>query len=188
MARPGATPTSAATALAQAGSDTSITIGPWTIEGPLWLIIVGGVLAIGVAAILAWVLGRVAYFHALALRSRVPIQTAEIVGMGLRKVAVGAVIRARGAAIKEGIDVSLNTLETHALADGDVEKLVQSIVAARKAGFDMPWQVAASIDLAGVAYEQVIARALRRTKRDPASPRVVTGEDIFETDQPRRRT
>lgn len=45
----------------------------------------------------------------------------ELIGMRLRRVSPGAVVNPRIAAVKAGLQVSTNTLESHYLAGGNVE-------------------------------------------------------------------
>src|SRR5207253_1191161 len=48
-----------------------------------------------------------------------------------------------------GVKVGTNDLEAHYLARGNVPKVATAVIAAHKAGIDLPWRIAAAIDLAG---------------------------------------
>jgi uncharacterized protein YqfA (UPF0365 family) len=72
-----------------------------------------------------------------------------LVGMRLRRVPPGTVITARISAVKAGLDVSLNDLEAHYLAGGNVVRVVNALISADKANIPLPFKRAAAIDLAG---------------------------------------
>src|ERR671923_1694860 len=72
-----------------------------------------------------------------------------LIGMRLRRVPPGTVVNARISAVKAGLDVSINDLEAHYLAGGNVVRVVNALISADKANIDMPFKRAAAIDLAG---------------------------------------
>jgi len=72
-----------------------------------------------------------------------------LVGMRLRRVPPGTVVTARISAVKAGLDVSVNDLEAHYLAGGNVVNVVNAMISADKANIVMPFKRAAAIDLAG---------------------------------------
>jgi uncharacterized protein YqfA (UPF0365 family) len=51
--------------------------------------------------------------------------------------------------VQAGVKVSTGDLEAHYLARGNVPKTAAAVIAAHKAGMDLPWSRAAAIDLAG---------------------------------------
>ena len=59
------------------------------------------------------------------------------------------IVTARISAVKAGLDVSVNELEAHYLAGGNVVRVVNALISADKANIDMPFKRAAAIDLAG---------------------------------------
>lgn len=73
----------------------------------------------------------------------------DLVGMRLRKVAPGPIIRALITASKAGLDISLNQLETHFLAGGNVQRVIQALISAAKAKLNLTFENATAIDLAG---------------------------------------
>jgi uncharacterized protein YqfA (UPF0365 family) len=87
------------------------------------------------------------WIRALASGARVSI--ASLVGMKLRKVSPLVIVDARIMAVKAGLDVSTNDLETHYLAGGNVNKVVRALIAADKANIELGFKRAAAIDLAG---------------------------------------
>jgi uncharacterized protein YqfA (UPF0365 family) len=72
-----------------------------------------------------------------------------LVGMRLRRVPPGTIVTARISAVKAGLDISVNDLEAHYLAGGNVVNLVNAMISADKANIAMPFKRAAAIDLAG---------------------------------------
>ena len=73
----------------------------------------------------------------------------DLVGMRLRKVPPGQVVRAKITAAKAGIPVSIQQIETHYLAGGNIDKVIKALIAAEKAQIHLPWERATAIDLAG---------------------------------------
>jgi uncharacterized protein YqfA (UPF0365 family) len=72
-----------------------------------------------------------------------------LVGMRLRRVPPGTVVTARISAVKAGLDISVNDLEAHFLAGGNIVNVVNAMISADKANIVMPFKRAAAIDLAG---------------------------------------
>jgi uncharacterized protein YqfA (UPF0365 family) len=72
-----------------------------------------------------------------------------LIGMRMRRVPPGTVVNARISAVKAGLDVSINDLEAHYLAGGNVVRVVNALISADKANILMPFKRAAAIDLAG---------------------------------------
>jgi len=57
----------------------------------------------------------------------------DLIGMRLRRVPPGTVITARISAVKTGIEVTINDLEAHFLAGGNVVRTVNAMISADKA-------------------------------------------------------
>jgi len=72
-----------------------------------------------------------------------------LIGMRLRRVPPSTVVNARISASKAGLEISINDLEAHYLAGGDVVRVVNALISADKANIIMPFKRAAAIDLAG---------------------------------------
>jgi uncharacterized protein YqfA (UPF0365 family) len=94
----------------------------------------------------------------------------ELIGMRLRRVSPGAVVNPRITAVKAGIDLPTNTLESHYLAGGNVERVVNALISADKAGIVLGFQQAAAIDLAG--------RDVLEAVQTSVNPRVITTPKI----------
>lgn len=72
-----------------------------------------------------------------------------LVGMRLRRVPPATVVTARISAVKAGLSISIDDLEAHFLAGGNVVRVVNALISADKANIEMPFKRAAAIDLAG---------------------------------------
>ncbi|TFY98586.1 flotillin-like protein FloA [Ramlibacter rhizophilus] len=72
-----------------------------------------------------------------------------LVAMRLRRVPPHTIVTARISGVKAGIDVSINDLEAHYLAGGNVVRVVNAMISADKASIPLPFKRAAAIDLAG---------------------------------------
>src|SRR5688572_13256238 len=72
-----------------------------------------------------------------------------LIGMRLRRIPPNTVVTARISAVKAGLDLSVNDLEAHFLAGGNVVRVVNAMISADKANIPLPFKRAAAIDLAG---------------------------------------
>jgi uncharacterized protein YqfA (UPF0365 family) len=90
----------------------------------------------------------------------------DLIAMRLRQVPYGLVVDARITAKKAGIDISINEIDAHYLAGGNVVPTVQAIIAAQKAGIPLNWQHACAIDLATKGSGKSVVEAVR-TSVDP---------------------
>ena len=73
----------------------------------------------------------------------------DLIGMKLRNVDYAMIVRQKIALVQAGVKVTTQEMEAHFLARGNVPKTATAVIAAHKAGMDLPWQTAAAIDLAG---------------------------------------
>jgi uncharacterized protein YqfA (UPF0365 family) len=73
----------------------------------------------------------------------------DLIGMRFRKVDYPMIVRQKIALVQAGVKVDNRELEAHYLARGNVPKVAAAVIAAHKAGIDLPWRIAAAIDLAG---------------------------------------
>ena len=72
-----------------------------------------------------------------------------LIAMRLRRVPPATIVNARISAVKAGLDISINDLEAHFLAGGNVVRVVNAMISADKANIPLPFKRAAAIDLAG---------------------------------------
>jgi uncharacterized protein YqfA (UPF0365 family) len=108
--------------------------------GLLIILVVGLVLLLYLVPLPLWI-------AAWAYNAYVGLFT--LIGMRLRRVPPGTVVRARISAVKAGLDISINDLEAHFLAGGNVVRVVNAMISADKANIPLPFKRAAAIDLAG---------------------------------------
>jgi uncharacterized protein YqfA (UPF0365 family) len=87
------------------------------------------------------------WVQALVSGARVGLFT--IVFMRFRKVPPKLIVNSKIMAVKAGLDISTNNLESHFLAGGQVMRVVQALIAADKANIELGFNRAAAIDLAG---------------------------------------
>jgi len=99
--------------------------------------------------ILILVVGQFLNLYIQALLSGAHVGLLEMIGMKLRKVDIRTVVISRIRAVKAGIDIPTNSLETHYLAGGRVPNVVSAMIAANYAKIALPWNVSTAIDLAG---------------------------------------
>ena len=84
-----------------------------------------------------------------AISAGVPVGIGSLVGMRLRKVSPAAIVRPLITATKAGLVLDTDQLEAHYLAGGRVDRVVGALISADKASFELAFQQAAAIDLAG---------------------------------------
>lgn len=84
-----------------------------------------------------------------AISAGVRVSLISLVAMRLRRVPPSKIINPLIKAEKAGLDVFQNQLEAHFLAGGNVDRVVDALIAADKARIALPFDRAAAIDLAG---------------------------------------
>ncbi len=84
-----------------------------------------------------------------AIFSGVRVGLGTLIGMRLRKVNPGDIVRPLISATKAGLDLDVNQMEAHYLAGGNVGRVVTALISADRANIDLPWKRATAIDLAG---------------------------------------
>ncbi|MCC6676232.1 MAG: flotillin-like protein FloA [Phycisphaerales bacterium] len=113
------------------------------------LLIIVAIVAILFVLLAVVVVGQFISLYIQALLSNARVGLWEIVGMRLRKVDIRQVVYGRIRAVKAGLDISTNAIETHYLAGGDIRRVISAMIAAKGAKIELPWNVATAIDLAG---------------------------------------
>lgn len=90
-----------------------------------------------------------------AYMSNARVSILSLIGMTFRQVNATTIVNAKIMAMQAGVgsdprnNITTARLEAHYLANGDVPKVVQALVAAHRAGMDLDFDRAAAIDLAG---------------------------------------
>jgi len=84
-----------------------------------------------------------------AVAANVRIRIVTLIGMKLRRVTPVKIVIPQIKAVKAGLDLSINKLEAHYLAGGNVDRVVNALIAAQRATINLEFERAAAIDLAG---------------------------------------
>jgi len=134
----------------------------------VWIIILAVLIIIALSVFLRFVpvaLWVTAYF------SGVKIGIGTLIGMRLRRVKPQEIIRPLIKATKAGIqNLSTNELEAHFLAGGNVNAVIDALIAAQRADIDLEFEKAAAIDLAG--------RNVFEAVQVSVTPKVIVTPDI----------
>ena len=124
--------------------------------------IILGILIVLLAIVLAIVPIKV-WFRCLVSGTYVGIS--RLIGMRLRRINVNMVVDAYISAKKAGLDLSINELETHAMAGGNVNVVVAALISAHSAKINLTSDVAKAIDLAG--------RDVLKAVKESVTPKVI---------------
>lgn len=81
--------------------------------------------------------------------SGVKIKMGTLIGMRLRRVAPTRIVNPVIKATKAGLTIDIDELEAHFLAGGNINTLVDALIAAQRANIPLGFERAAAIDLAG---------------------------------------
>ena len=84
-----------------------------------------------------------------ALAAGVNISIFNLVGMRLRRVPPDKIVLPLIKANKAGLDMNSNQLEAHYLAGGNVDRVIDALIAAHRAEIPLTFERSCAIDLAG---------------------------------------
>lgn len=126
------------------------------------LYVVLGAFAIGFILVLALVPTKTWF---VALVSGAHVSMTRLVGMKLRRIKVAEIVDAYIQAKKAGLNIDIVDLETHYMAGGDINKVVNSLISAHSAKFNLSLDLAKAIDLAG--------RDISLAVRQSVTPKVI---------------
>jgi len=122
-------------------------------------------LSVGGALLLAFIITFLClvplrlWFRAVVSGAYVPMS--KLIGMKMRKVDVNKIVLTYITARKAGLtDISVEELETHYMANGDVERVVKALISAHSANMDLSVQTAKAIDLAGRDVYQAVRNSV----------------------------
>ncbi len=110
-----------------------------------------------IAVIIIGIIGLVLVYFAFsyiglwvqALVSGAKVGLFNIIFMRFRKVPPKLIVESKIMAVKAGIDIPTDSLESHFLAGGNVQRVVKALIAADKANIELTFNRSAAIDLAG---------------------------------------
>jgi uncharacterized protein YqfA (UPF0365 family) len=161
----------AAAALAQRAPRTE---GGWTMFG-IGLVVVGIIAAVAFVFVIAQFFG----LWLQAFMSKADVRFTDLIGMKLRKVNLRTVVLAKIQLIKAGLrDITVNDLESHYLAGGQVINVAHALISANRAVIDLTWKTATAIDLAGRDIVDAVHTSVNPKVID--CPRPGTGKDTID--------
>ena len=110
---------------------------------------IGLLILLGAVIVLFLFIGSSIALWVQALVSGARVGLFNIVFMRFRKVPPKLIVESKIMAIKAGLVITVDSLESHYLAGGNVLRVVQALIAADKANIELDFNRAAAIDLAG---------------------------------------
>ncbi|MBQ7880618.1 MAG: flotillin-like protein FloA [Clostridia bacterium] len=111
------------------------------------LIILALVLVVALVVVCIIMVPMQTWFRALVSGAHIGMM--RLVGMKLRKVDYKKIVNQYILARKAGLKITDSEIETHLMAGGNVEKVVDALIAAHSARIDLGIEQAMAIDLAG---------------------------------------
>jgi uncharacterized protein YqfA (UPF0365 family) len=132
-----------------------------------------GIIVTGVVLLLVLIFGIIllnfGMIYIRALFSGAKAKISELIALRLRRVPVGLIVDNRITAVKSGLDISIDDLSTHFMAGGNVEMVVQALIAARKAGIHLVFDRACAIDLSTKGTGKTVLEAVKTS----VNPKVI---------------
>ncbi|MBI4578289.1 MAG: flotillin-like FloA family protein, partial [Planctomycetes bacterium] len=135
--------------LALAAAEADGLRGPNEISVGLILTIVAAVVILILIMVVGLLVTQVLGLWFQAFMSNANVSIFDLIGMRFRKVDSRSIVLSRIRAVKAGLDISVNDLETHYLAGGRVQNVILALIAADRARIDLGYKTACAIDLAG---------------------------------------
>ena len=113
----------------------------------IWLVL-AIVVAVGALILLVFLLQFFGLWFQ-AFMSNAGVSMFALIGMRFRKVDSRTIVLSRIRAVKAGLDITTNDLETHYLAGGRIQNVISALIAADRARINLGFKTACAIDLAG---------------------------------------
>ena len=95
-----------------------------------------------------------------AIASGVKVGLMSLIGMRLRLVNPHAIVYPLIEAVQANAQVTINQLETHLLAGGNVNNVAAGLISARNANIPLTFEQAAAIDLAGRNVQRAVSMSV----------------------------
>ncbi len=106
-----------------------------------------------------------------ALSSGVHVSMGALIGMKIRHIKPHRLVQPLIKANKAGLGLNISQLETHFLAGGNVDRVINALIAAQRANIPMAFEKACAIDLAGRdVFEAVQMSVTPKVIETPLSP------------------
>ena len=109
------------------------------------------------------------YFGRLWMSSHInqtPVPLGQILGIAMRGSKAHIVVNNYIKARKAGVEVTLEEIEAHQQAHGDVSQVVRALISAKRDGRDVSFQEACAIDLKGEDVLKTIGSPIVTLKTD----------------------
>ena len=84
-----------------------------------------------------------------ALASGVRVSIFTLIGMRIRRVSPALIVNPLIKAEKAGMQLEIRKMEAHVLAGGNIDRVINALIAAQGANIDLAFEEACAIDLAG---------------------------------------
>lgn len=136
-------------------------VGLYVTLGILGFLIIIIAVFVGVVPVNVWIRALVSGAHISAMR---------LIGMKLRHIEVGMLVDNYINAKKAGVEISVDDLETHYMAGGNVQRVVDALITAHGAKIDLSIETAKAIDLAN--------RDILAAVKQSVNPVVITTPEI----------
>jgi len=125
--------------------------------------------AVIIAAIILLVILMIVFqFIGLYIRAKIggaSVGFIDLIRMRLRGVNAGQIVNARIQAMHAGLAVSTPEMESHVLAHGNIQRVINAMIAANKDNIDLPWKTATAIDLSGQDVLEAVQTSIDHYRR-----------------------
>ena len=98
-----------------------------------------------------------------------PVGFLDMIGMQWRGIPVALMVDSRIMALKAGIEISIDNLQAHYQAGGNVQQVIQSLIMADRAGIVLDYKRTCAIDLATKGTGKTVLEAVRTS----VNPKVI---------------
>ena len=133
-------------------------MNPGNLSGT-WVLVIGVVVAIlGLIVLLVAFNFLGTLIRAYLAGARIGL--VDLIRMRLLGIDYKLVVNQKIALVNAGVKVETKDLETHLLSRGNLQRTSAAVVAAKKASLDLPWSIAAAIDLAGRDVYEAVKRSV----------------------------
>jgi uncharacterized protein YqfA (UPF0365 family) len=133
-------------------------LGKFFSENWGWLIPIGLAIIVGLFFLLIFFSFVKLWIQSFLAGAKVGIL--DMIRMKLLNVDYNMIVRQNIALTQAGVKVPTRDMEAHVLSRGNVQKVTSAVIAAHKAGMDLPWRTAAAIDLAGRDVYEAVKRSV----------------------------
>ncbi|MDY3278552.1 MAG: flotillin-like protein FloA [Eubacteriales bacterium] len=91
-----------------------------------------------------------------ARASGASVKIISLIGMRFRRISPQKIVNAYIKARKAGLQITTDMLETHFLAGGNIERVINALISAKQASINLSFTTACAIDLAGCDVLQAV--------------------------------